>query len=197
LEQLESHLCLLWFQNSETPLVLADYNRIIMNWTIFIITYWAQITILIAALGYLLKVLLDHRFRKKEIWHTIYIQKKMDYTLKYWEQYHKVESETLGIISVCKTGVDPRQYQDTDVLMLTNSYRDAGQTFGQLKLFISKKEWNILNKQQVQIGQSLQALIELLKKRTSTNLLTREFEELYNTTLRNIRSSDDEIFSLK
>lgn len=112
-----------------------------MKWTSFITEYWAQITILIAALGYLLKVLLDHKFRKKEIWHTIYMKKKMDYTLKYCEQYYKVESDTLGIISLCKTsGIDPMQYQDTDVLIFTNNYKSAGQTFSQLRLFVSKKE---------------------------------------------------------
>jgi hypothetical protein len=169
-----------------------------MKWIEFITKYWAQITILMAALGYLLKVFLDYKFRKKEIWHTIYIQKKIDYTLKYWEQYYKVESDTLGIISLCKTsGIDPMQYQDTDVLALTNTYKSAGQTFSQLKLFVTKKEWNILHRQHAQIGQSLHDLIELLKKRNPSNPLSEEFQELYQTTLKNIRNNDGVIFSLK
>lgn len=36
-----------------------------MDWKNFIITYWGQVAVIIAALGYLIKVLLDFSLKKK------------------------------------------------------------------------------------------------------------------------------------
>lgn len=163
----------------------------------FILDYWAQLTIVIAAMGYLLKVILDYRFKKKEIWHTIYVQKKMDCLLKYSELHYRLESEVLGTISLCKrSDIDPLQHQETDVLQLAVSFRSAGQLLSQLKLFLSKTEFEVLSNQHIQIGKLLQTLTDLLQKRNPSNSLTEEFEALYTSALNTIKTNDKNIISL-
>jgi len=170
-----------------------------MKWIKYIIDYWAQIAILLAALGYILKVILDNKFRRKEIWYSLYAQKKMDYALKYLELYYKVESKTLGMISVFKTGeiIATSSNEELDILNIVNLYTEAGQLLGCLEFFITKKEYRSLKQWHIQIGQKMQILTTLLQKRAVDNLLVNEFENLYKQTLAVIQANNKELFLLR
>lgn len=104
-----------------------------MNWKEFLINYWAQIALVIAAFGYVIRVFLNYKFKKKEIWQAIFQQKKMEYHLKYWEMYYTVESELLGLISLYKSKIEVHgQNSQPDALDITLKFRSAGQLLSQL-----------------------------------------------------------------
>ena len=165
----------------------------------YITDYWSQIAIIIAAFGYGLKVILDHRFKRKEIWYTLYSQKRMEYTLKYLELYYKLESKTLGITSVLKTGIIPDifQHKDLDMLDLVNVYTEAGQILSCLAFFIEEKEYDNLKKGNVQIGNKIQKLNSLLQNSIQHNLLIEESELLYKETLTTIQNNNKMLLSLR
>ncbi len=112
-----------------------------MEWINYIIDYWAQIVILIAVVGYILKINLDYNFKRKEISYTLYAQKKMDYILEYLRLSYTVESKTLGIISVLKRGVitDLTKQKDLDILDLVNLKTETGRALNFLDLFVKIK----------------------------------------------------------
>ncbi|MGN6194994.1 MAG: hypothetical protein ACTHOB_08645 [Ginsengibacter sp.] len=170
-----------------------------MRWIKFITTYWSQIAILIASIGYILKIILDYKFKQKEIWYTLYAQKKMDYTLKYLEFSYKIESKTLGIISVLKMGKinDLSQHKELDTLDLAGIYIEAGHSLNCLEFFINKREYETLKNGHIKIGGIMQTLNILLQKLSQENLLVTEFENLYQETLASIQANSKEFIVLR
>ncbi len=169
-----------------------------MNWTTLITDYWAQTAVIIGAIGYLLKIILDHRYKRREIWYSIYSQKKIEYLLKFQEQYYKAESEILGFISVCKTlKTDPSGYEETDVLKIVMTYRSGGQLLSQLKLFLKKTQMEILRHQHTEVGKYLQSSIDLLKDRNNGIDNSTAFSKLYEAMLATIQDGDRKLAEFK
>lgn len=54
-------------------------------------TYWSQVTLILLAIGYLLKRLLDNRSRKMEINHSLYQQNRILTLKSYFSNYAKAE----------------------------------------------------------------------------------------------------------
>lgn len=169
-----------------------------MEFKNFIINYWAQLTVLIAAGGYVLKVILDHRYKRKEIWHSIFQQKRMDHLLKYWEQYYKLESDLLGAISICmRTDLNPMAQTECDPLVITQILRSSSQLLSQLRPFVTKGEYKILSSQLLRISESLQDFTQLLMAGKSENDFKNEVGKLYKKTVENTNVSDDEMITFR
>ena len=54
-------------------------------------TYWSQVTLLLLAIGYLLKRILDIRSKKTEINHTLFQQNRINSVKNYFSKYAKAE----------------------------------------------------------------------------------------------------------
>lgn len=171
-----------------------DLGQLIQN-------YWAQITILIGAIGYLVKGVLDQKFKRKEIWYSLYSQKKMDYLLTFFNLYQKIESDLVGIISVYKTvkkvhPLDEDEYE-VNIMKLTLLFKELGSTLNNLKFFLPKSNFEVLKTCVTVIGPQIKNLVDLAIKRQEDNLFEEEFIKLYSTTLRIVNDNNVRFSSFK
>src|SRR4051812_20146644 len=68
----------------------------------FIVAHWEKFAFIGAAIGYILKVILDHTYKKKEIYYNLYSSEEMKAVLGFFKQYNNVQLEMAYFIGTAK-----------------------------------------------------------------------------------------------
>lgn len=110
-----------------------------------IIDYWAQIAIILAALGYLIRILLDHGFKRREIGYSIYARERLSSITNFISKYEKAQMEMRAISFIIKANVINNKkpfHIGENLLQLLNQLRDE---MRHSRLFISSSEFNLFH----------------------------------------------------
>lgn len=59
----------------------------------FVVQYWVQFAFIIAALGYVAKVILDHSYKKKEIFYQLYASEEMKTIMAFFKDFYNAHIE--------------------------------------------------------------------------------------------------------
>jgi hypothetical protein len=110
-----------------------------MKWYEYIITNWAQVSVLLAILGYILKAILDYRYKKKEIAFSYFAKEKMNSAVLFLQEYsamafHLASSFTIPDI---REKVRDGEFTDNTIFPQLGLFLKS---YGQLLLFFKEKD---------------------------------------------------------
>lgn len=108
-----------------------------------IINYWAQIAVILAAIGYVCKVFLDFSFKRKEIGYSIYTKERFTTITNFLSKYEKAQIEVRAYVSMVKwqlaKGIRPNVSIPEELLEgLRTEMRHS-------RLFLSAKEFELFH----------------------------------------------------
>ena len=107
-------------------------------------TYWSQITILLLALGYLLKLYLNYLTKKKEINHSLFQKMMMDSVYAFYNSYSQIEElwRDLPLLRIKDGQYSPKELDD----MIFPFLNDIKNRSVQLRLFFEVNEIKLFEK---------------------------------------------------
>lgn len=70
-----------------------------MFWFETFIKYWAQVGVLLAGIGYVLSVIFNYRYKKREIFFSLYAKNKIDCFIQFCELYYDASNILMDAFS--------------------------------------------------------------------------------------------------
>lgn len=108
-----------------------------MNWFDYIINYWAQIFAIIGLLVGALKIWLDYRNKRLEIKYNLFYKEKMNYILKFYDNYFSAESVLRDYSGRATHKFLSAQELDKEVFPKLQALRS---TFNYIQLLVNENE---------------------------------------------------------
>ncbi len=142
-----------------------------MDWYNSIIQYWAQIAVLIAAIGYVLKVFLDYRYKKKEIGYAVYAKARLEAFTTIFSLYKVVDD-------ACNNSLSTVENAKATVPMIRNSLITFKGDLDSLENLIVQNRFLLSEsevRQLVKIEKTFRFIYHILEKRGNQNLNDDEF----------------------
>lgn len=135
-----------------------------MKWYNYAVQYWAQMAVLIAAVGYVAKVFLDFYFKRKEIGINVFTKAKLDALARAFTSYEKMRKAAFNAIMFFQSPFFTPD--DNVVLTFEKAFDEFSGVLDEIRFLISAKEFVLffeIDKKSFDILAKLQVL-EVSKK---------------------------------
>jgi hypothetical protein len=157
-------------------------------------TYWSQVTLLLLAIGYLLKRLLDLKSKKTEINHSLFQQNRLMAIKSYFSSYSKVELmwNQLAVFEIFDRKLTAKEI-DAIIFPYLNTLQEVTL---ELKLYLEDdihKYYERLTTGMISINTNLQKLWSFLNSEESTVVKVNNYTYYKDEVLRNNKTIMDEL----
>lgn len=110
-----------------------------MKWYEYIISNWAQLSVIIAAIGYILKVIFDYNYKKKEISFSYFTKEKMNSAVSFLQEYTSMAFYLTDSFTIpdLREKIKDREFMDDKIFPHFGLFLKS---YGQLLLFYKEQD---------------------------------------------------------
>lgn len=150
----------------------------------FIAQYWDKLAVVIAAIGYVLKVILDFRYKKKEISFNLNAAEQLKAVLSFFNQYNKMQMQITYFLGTKK---DQQNTQD-EYLRLKESMKQYIDTALSASFFFNKQS----EEQSYVILRNIQSTVDDIKKVRDNFADVIQYSVTLTDTVENFKARTDQ-----